>query len=115
MSKLLQKLKAEYKALEMRKVTVALGTVRLDRPWDEELIDIQNRMDEIQAQIEAELASLAGATLTEWMEVYLDFFGENFPYMVCRGMSDEEVCAFIQNCLHSNRPFRPQLDDDTDY
>ena len=58
MSKL-QKLKAEYRALEYRRVTVALGTVRLDRPWDEELIDIQNRMDELRAQIEAETTRLA--------------------------------------------------------
>ena len=58
MSKLLQKLKAEYKALEVQKMDIAFGALRTGRPFDEELIAIQTRQDELWLLIEAEKARL---------------------------------------------------------
>lgn len=42
-------------------------------------------------------------------------FHEDFPLMLCRGMSDEDICEIVQNCLDKNEAFSPDPDSDADY
>ncbi len=42
-------------------------------------------------------------------------FGECFPLMLCRHMTDTEICEMVQQCLDSNEPYNPELDPDADY
>lgn len=37
-------------------------------------------------------------------------FGECFPLMLCRHMTDTEICEMVQQCLDSNEPYNPELE-----
>ena len=39
------------------------------------------------------------------MEKYKEKFGECFPLMLTRGMSDENVKEAIEECLKNNKPY----------
>jgi hypothetical protein len=49
------------------------------------------------------------------LDKYRDRFGEQFPLMLCRGLTDDEICRTIQQCLDNGEPFDPELDSDSNY
>lgn len=42
---------------------------------------------------------------------YLEKFGEQFPIMLLRGVSEEELKAIIQKCIDEGKPYEPELID----
>lgn len=44
------------------------------------------------------------------LEKYLEKFGEQFPLMLCMGMSEEAIMKLIQECIDAGKPY--ELDDD---
>lgn len=53
--------------------------------------------------------------MDELLKAYEEKYGESFPLMICRGMSDETVCEIIQQALDDGKPYDPELDPDADY
>ena len=53
--------------------------------------------------------------LEKLIYTYCDHFHENFPLMLCRGMSEDELCAIIEKSIEQNRPYTPPTMDDADY
>ena len=51
--------------------------------------------------------------MDELMDKYKDKFGECFPLMLTRGMSDEERMEEIKNCIKNNKPY--SIDNEYDY
>ena len=49
------------------------------------------------------------------LDKYKAKFGEQFPLMLCRHMTDDEICDTIQKCLDSNKPYNPELDPEANY
>ena len=49
------------------------------------------------------------------LDKYRTQFGEQFPLMLCRGMTDEEICQTVQKCLDDGKPYAPELDPDANY
>lgn len=46
---------------------------------------------------------------------YADTFNENFPFFVCRNMTDEEIRGVIETCLKTGKPYTPEMDDEVLY
>lgn len=42
-------------------------------------------------------------------------FGEQFPLMLCRGMTDDTIYKVVQQALDDGKPYDPELDPDADY
>lgn len=36
---------------------------------------------------------------------YEEMFGESFPLMLCRGMSDADIAAIIEDCINKSMPY----------
>lgn len=53
--------------------------------------------------------------MDELLDKYRYRFGEQFPLMLCRGMSEEDIKQIIQQCLEDGKPYSPDLDPDSDY
>lgn len=49
------------------------------------------------------------------LDKYLARFDEQFPLMLFRSKSDEEICSVIQQCLDDDKPYSPELDPDSNY
>ena len=56
-----------------------------------------------------------GYIMDALLDKYETKFGECFPLMLCRHMTDTEICEMVQQCLDSNEPYNPELDPDADY
>lgn len=50
--------------------------------------------------------------LEEAFEKYHDAFGEHFPIMVYRGMSDEKIISIIEEAVKSGKPIEIESDED---
>lgn len=46
---------------------------------------------------------------------YRTQFGEQFPLMLCRTMTDDEICTIIRQCLNDNKQYTPELDPNANY
>ncbi len=55
------------------------------------------------------------AAMDELINKYTDIFGENFPFFMCMGISEDEVTAIILECLRTNTPFHPEIIEDAVY
>ena len=53
--------------------------------------------------------------MNELIKQYTERFNDNFPLFLTRHLDDEEREALIRQCLESNKPYDPDLDDDADY
>lgn len=63
-----------------------------------------------------EIIALVGCGIMDaLLHKYEMKFGECFPLMLCRHMTDTEICEMVQQCLDSNEPYNPELDPDADY
>ena len=51
--------------------------------------------------------------MDEIMDKYKERFGECFPLMLVMGMSDDEICELIKECLKNDKPY--EVDNDYDY
>lgn len=51
--------------------------------------------------------------MDELIDKYKDKFGECFPIMLTRGMSDEQIKDIIKECLKNNKPY--EVDNEYDY
>lgn len=49
------------------------------------------------------------------LDAYEMQFGECFPLMLCRSMSEDAICDIIQQCLDNDKPYEPDLDSSADY
>lgn len=49
------------------------------------------------------------------LDLYKARFREQFPLMLCRGMTEEAICQIIQKCLDDAQPYDPKLDSDANY
>lgn len=49
------------------------------------------------------------------LEKYQTQFKQQFPLMLCRHMSEDEICKVVQQCLDDNKPYEPDLDPDANY
>lgn len=49
------------------------------------------------------------------LDEYRTRFGEQFPLMLCRGMTDDEICQTVQKCLDDGKSYTPELDPDANY
>lgn len=49
------------------------------------------------------------------LDKYESQFGECFPLMLCKSISDEAICQIIQQCLDDNEPYNPETDPEADY
>ena len=47
------------------------------------------------------------------MDKYKDKFGECFPLMLTRGMSDKQIMKLVKKCLDDNKPY--EVDNEYDY
>lgn len=51
--------------------------------------------------------------MDELLDRYKKKFGECFPLMLTKGMSDEEIETEIKDCLKKNKPY--EVDSEYDY
>lgn len=51
----------------------------------------------------------------ELLDKYKERFGEQFPLMLCRMMTDDEISDIINRCLVEGKPYSPELDVDSNY
>lgn len=51
--------------------------------------------------------------MDELLDKYKDKFGECFPLMLTRGMSEEDIKDAINECLDKGKPY--EVDDKYDY
>ena len=51
--------------------------------------------------------------MDELIDKYKEKFGECFPLMLTRGMSEEDIKEAIKECLKNNKPY--EVDTDNDY
>ena len=51
--------------------------------------------------------------MDELMDKYKDKFGECFPLMLTRGMSDKQIMELVKKCLDDNKPY--EVDNEYDY
>lgn len=49
------------------------------------------------------------------LDEYREKFDEQFPLMLVRGMTDDEIIKIIDECLESGKPYEPKLDPDVLY
>ena len=54
-------------------------------------------------------------SLEELLELYLARFGQQFPTMRCRTMSNENVKEIIIGCIVLGYPWEPRLFEEADY
>lgn len=54
-------------------------------------------------------------SLEELLELYLARFGQQFPTMLCRTMSNEKVKEIIIGCIVLGHPWEPRLFEEADY
>lgn len=53
--------------------------------------------------------------MNELMEKYAEMFDEQFPLMLCMGMSEDDIMQEIQKCIDSGEPYEPDMGDDIIY
>lgn len=53
--------------------------------------------------------------MDELLDKYQARFGDQFPLMLCRTKSDDEICEILKRCLDDNKPFTPELKPDANY
>ena len=46
---------------------------------------------------------------------YREKFDEQFPIMLVRGMTDDEIIKIVQQCLDEDKPYEPTLVEGADY
>ena len=46
------------------------------------------------------------------LDKYKEKFGEYFPLMLTRGMSEGQICEEIKECLRNNKPYEVGADSD---
>jgi len=51
----------------------------------------------------------------ELMEKYCEMFDDQFPLMLCRHMSEEEIIKTLQECIEKEEPYEPNLDPNANY
>ena len=51
--------------------------------------------------------------MDELLEKYKNTFGECFPLMLTKGMSDDYIVAIINECLKKHKPY--ETDSENDY
>lgn len=47
------------------------------------------------------------------LDEYKKMFGECFPLMLTRGMSDEQIIEIVKSCLNKKEPY--EVDEERDY
>ena len=53
--------------------------------------------------------------MDELLDKYRARFDDQFPLMLCRAKSDEDICKIIQKCLDDGKPYNPALDPESNY
>lgn len=53
--------------------------------------------------------------MNELLNKYKKQFGEEFPLMLFRSVSEEDISEIIEKCLKDGKPYEPNLDDSADY
>lgn len=53
--------------------------------------------------------------MEELINKYADTFNENFPFFICRNMTDEEIRKIIELCLKTGKSYKPKTKDDAIY
>ena len=53
--------------------------------------------------------------MDELLDKYQAKFDDQFPLMLCRSKSDEDICKIIQQCLDDGSPYNPALDPEANY
>lgn len=51
--------------------------------------------------------------MNELLNEYKKRFGEEFPLMLCRDMTDSEITKVIKSCLENDKPY--EVDEKADY
>ena len=54
-------------------------------------------------------------TLDELMHKYRETFNDQFPLMIVRNTSEQEIINMIEDCIKTGLPFEPEMDEDVDY
>lgn len=49
------------------------------------------------------------------LDEYRIRFKEQFPLMLCKSMTDDDICKTIQQCLDDGKPYSPELDPEANY
>jgi hypothetical protein len=49
------------------------------------------------------------------MESYEKKFGEQFPLMLVRGLTDVEIAALIGQCIADGKPYDPKIESNDYY
>lgn len=47
------------------------------------------------------------------LDEYKEKFGECFPLMLTRGMSEDDIIEIVKSCLKNNKPY--EVDEERDY
>lgn len=50
-------------------------------------------------------------TLDELMHKYRETFNDQFPLMIVRNTSEQEIISMIEDCIRTGLPFEPGMDD----
>lgn len=53
--------------------------------------------------------------MDELLDKYRARFDDQFPLMLCRAKSDEDICKIIQKCLDDGKPYKPALKRKANY
>jgi hypothetical protein len=53
--------------------------------------------------------------MDKWLEKYRETFDEQFPLMLCRGNTEDEIIKIIQKCIDDGEPYEPELDSEANY
>ena len=53
--------------------------------------------------------------LNEYLQKYVETFGENFPTFAFMGISDDEIIKTIQGCLTNDKPYQLEVKNNVYY
>lgn len=53
--------------------------------------------------------------MNEKLLEYQEKFNEQFPLMLFRTMEEEQIMDLIDDCIIRNKPFEPELDENSNY